>query len=79
MLTHCQIYRLQYRFRRVQLQEEHDEDAVIWELVKVCAHTLDIVDQNAAYETQHLTHKTELLINSGTHDRQSVIGNGHTL
>lgn len=52
--THCQVDGLQHGFGRVQLQEQHDEDAVVGELVEGLVAVIDVVDHDAAHQTENL-------------------------
>ena len=47
---------LQHVLRRVELDEEHDEDAVVGHLLELSATHLVVLQQHARHDTQYLQH-----------------------
>lgn len=45
---------LQDVFGGVELQQQHDENAVVWQLLKFCLTDVVVLDQHPNYDTQHL-------------------------
>ncbi len=45
---------LQDMFGGIELQQQHDENAVVWQLLEFCLTDIMILDQHPNYDTQHL-------------------------
>ena len=41
-------------FRGIELQQQHDENAVVWQLLEFCLTDIMVLDQHPNYDTQHL-------------------------
>lgn len=45
---------LQDMFRGVELQQQHNENAMVWQLLELCLTDIMVLDQHPNYNTQHL-------------------------
>lgn len=41
-------------FRGIKLQQQHNEDTVIWQLLELCLPHIMVLDQHTYYYAQHL-------------------------
>jgi len=41
-------------FRGIQLNEEHDEDAMVRQLLELCVSDLVVLEQDTSHNAQHL-------------------------
>lgn len=45
-------------FRCIQLQQQHNKDAMVWKLLKLTLPHFMILEQNPHYNTENLEHNT---------------------
>lgn len=45
---------LQDMFGGIKFQQQHDENAVVWQLLEFCLTDIMVLDQHPNYDTQHL-------------------------
>lgn len=53
---------LQHVLRRVKLQQQHDENAVVWQLLEICLSHIMVLNQHAHYNAQYLHAQTHTAI-----------------
>lgn len=46
-------------FRCIELQQQHDENAVVWQLLEFCLPNIMVLDQHPNYNAQHLEEQSE--------------------
>ena len=51
---HLEVDALKHMFRGIQLNEEHDEDAMVRQLLELCVTDLVVLEQDASHNPQHL-------------------------
>lgn len=49
---------LQYMLRGIKLQEQHNENAVVWQLLEIRLSHIMVLDQHAHYNAQYLRTRT---------------------
>ena len=59
----------------VELDEEHDEDPVVRQLLELRVPHLVVLQENARYDTQHLKHMAHGVRGQLTGQRSSIQGN----
>lgn len=60
---HLVVDALKNRLWRIQLDKEHDEDAVVWQLLKLCVTHLMVLQQHSSNNSQHLLQEKPLSLN----------------
>lgn len=45
---------LQHMLRGIKLQQQHDKNAVVWQLLEICLPHIVVLDQHAYYNAQYL-------------------------
>lgn len=46
-------------FGGIELQQQHDENAVVWQLLEFCVPNVMVLDQHPNYDAQHLEEQSE--------------------
>lgn len=60
---HLVVDALKNRLWCIQLDKEHDEDAVVWQLLKLCVTHLMVLQQHSSNNSQHLLQEKPLSLN----------------
>lgn len=50
---------LKNMFRGIEFQQQHDENAVVWQLLEFCLPNIMVLDQHPNYDAQHLEEQSE--------------------
>lgn len=45
---------LQHMLRGIKLQQQHDKNAVVWQLLEICLPHIMVLDQHTYYNAQYL-------------------------